>query len=57
MFAILLGFLAKFSAIVKSIPSGVLGGVTLVLYSLIVITGIRIWVVNRIDFNGMYIIL
>ncbi|KAG2195838.1 hypothetical protein INT47_012379 [Mucor saturninus] len=51
IFAVLLGFFAKFSAIVKSIPSGVLGGVTLVLYSLIVITGIRIWVVNKIDFN------
>lgn len=48
-----MGFLAKFSAIVKSIPEGVLGGVTLILYSLIVVTGIRIWVVNKIDFNGM----
>lgn len=48
----LLGFFAKFSAIVKSIPQGVLGGVTIILYTLIAITGIRIWVVNKVDFNG-----
>lgn len=52
IFAMLLGFFAKFSAIVKSIPDGVLGGITLILYSLIAMTGVRIWVVNKIDFNG-----
>ncbi|KAF1804953.1 Xanthine/uracil/vitamin C permease, partial [Mucor lusitanicus] len=51
VFAMLLGFFAKFSAIVKSIPQGVLGGVTIILYTLIAITGIRIWVVNKVDFN------
>ncbi|GAA5805213.1 hypothetical protein HPULCUR_010727 [Helicostylum pulchrum] len=50
--AMLLGFFAKFSAIVKSMPAGVLGGVTLILYSLITITGVKIWVDNRVDFNG-----
>ncbi|KAI8085396.1 Xanthine/uracil/vitamin C permease [Thamnidium elegans] len=49
--AMLLGFFAKFSAIVGSIPAGVLGGVTLILYSLITITGIKIWVDNKVDFN------
>lgn len=52
VFAMLLGFFAKFSAIVKSIPQGVLGGVTIILYTLITITGVRIWVVNKVDFNG-----
>ncbi|CAO3619601.1 unnamed protein product [Mucor fragilis] len=51
VFAMLLGFFAKFSAIVKSIPQGVLGGVTIILYTLITITGVRIWVVNKVDFN------
>ncbi|GAN06300.1 pyrimidine permease [Mucor ambiguus] len=51
VFAMLLGFFAKFSAIVKSIPHGVLGGVTAILYTLIAITGVRIWVVNKVDFN------
>ncbi|KAI8638068.1 permease family-domain-containing protein [Parasitella parasitica] len=51
VFAMLLGFFAKFSAIVKSIPQGVLGGVTIILYTLIAVTGIRIWVVNKVDFN------
>lgn len=50
--AMLLGFFAKFSAIVRSIPAGVLGGVTLILYSLITVTGVKIWVDNRVDFNG-----
>lgn len=50
----LLGFFAKFSAIVKSIPQGVLGGVTIILYTLIAITGVRIWVVNKVDFNGIW---
>ncbi|KAL7311870.1 hypothetical protein PS15m_009583 [Mucor circinelloides] len=53
-FAMLLGFFAKFSAIVKSIPQGVLGGVTIILYTLIAITGVRIWVVNKVDFNGIW---
>ncbi|KAI8145516.1 permease family-domain-containing protein [Fennellomyces sp. T-0311] len=49
--AILLGFIAKFGAVVRSIPDGVFGGTTVVLYSLIAVTGIRVWVVNRVDFN------
>ncbi|KAI9323591.1 permease family-domain-containing protein [Dichotomocladium elegans] len=49
--AIILGFIAKFGAVVRSIPKGVFGGTTFVLYSLIAITGFRIWVVNRIDFT------
>ena len=50
--AIILGFISKFGAVVRSIPDGVFGGTTLVLYSLIAITGIRVWVVNKIDFSG-----
>lgn len=50
--AIILGFIAKFGAVVRSIPNGVFGGIAFVLYSLIAMTGIRIWVINRIDFTG-----
>lgn len=50
--AIILGCIAKFGAVVRSIPNGVFGGIAFVLYSLIAITGIRIWVMNRIDFTG-----
>ncbi|KAI9263340.1 permease family-domain-containing protein [Phascolomyces articulosus] len=49
--AIILGFISKFGAVVRSIPDGVFGGTTLVLYSLIAITGIRVWVVNKVDFS------
>lgn len=52
----LLGFFGKFSAIVRTIPAGVLGGVTLILYALIAITGIKIWVDNKVNFSGKYII-
>ncbi|KAI8375363.1 Xanthine/uracil/vitamin C permease [Choanephora cucurbitarum] len=52
LFAILLGFFAKFNAVVRSIPDGVLAGVMFVLYALIAMTGIRIWVTSRIDFNS-----
>ena len=50
--AILLGLSPKFGAIVQSIPLGVLGGVTTVLFGLIAATGARIWVANRVDFTN-----
>ncbi|ORY99377.1 uracil-xanthine permease [Syncephalastrum racemosum] len=49
--AIILGLITKFGAVIRSIPNGVFGGTTFVLYSLIAITGIRIWVVNQINFT------
>ncbi len=50
-FAILLGFLPKFGALVNTIPSGVLGGVTTALYGLIGVIGVKIWIDNRVDFS------
>src|SRR5699024_4450626 len=41
----------KFGALIHSIPDGVLGGVSTVLFGLIAITGARIWVENRVDFS------
>ncbi|MGB3327975.1 MAG: solute carrier family 23 protein, partial [Thermomicrobiales bacterium] len=49
--AILLGFIPKFGALIGSIPLGVLGGVSTVLFGLIAITGVRIWVENQVDFS------
>lgn len=49
--AILLGFVPKFGALIHSIPLGVLGGVSTVLFGLIVATGVRIWVENQVDFS------
>ncbi len=49
--AIVLGFSPKFGALIQSIPTGVLGGVTTVLFGLIAATGVRIWVENRVDFS------
>jgi putative pyrimidine permease RutG len=51
LFAILLGLSPKFGALIQSIPLGVLGGVTTVLFGLIAATGARIWVENRVDFS------
>ena len=49
--AIVLGFVPKFGALIHSIPLGVLGGVSTVLFGLIAATGVRIWVENRVDFS------
>ena len=49
--AVLLGFIPKFGALIGSIPNAVLGGVSTVLFGLIAITGVRIWVENRVDFS------
>ncbi len=49
--AILLGFCPKFGALIGTIPSGVLGGLAIVLFGLIAATGGRIWAENRVDFS------
>ncbi len=50
--AILLAMIPKFGALIVSIPIGVLGGVTVVLYGLIAVLGGRIWVENHVDFKS-----
>ena len=49
--AILLSLSPKFGALVNTIPAGVLGGVTVALYGLIGIVGVKIWIDNRVDFS------
>lgn len=50
--AIALAFIPKFGALIFTIPSGVLGGATMVLYGLIGMLGIRIWQDNKVNFNN-----
>ncbi|QPK78351.1 purine/pyrimidine permease [Corynebacterium lizhenjunii] len=50
--AIALAFIPKFGALIFTIPSGVLGGATMVLYGLIGMLGVRIWIDNRVNFNN-----
>lgn len=51
LIALLLGFSPKFGAVIQTIPGPVLGGVSIVVFGLIAVTGARIWVVNRVDFS------
>ncbi|MGW0889779.1 uracil-xanthine permease family protein [Saccharopolyspora gloriosae] len=44
------GLCPKFGAVVAAIPGGVLGGITVVLYGMVGLLGVKIWVQNRVDF-------
>ena len=51
IFAISLGFMGKFTALVSTIPNCVLGGVSLLLYGFIAVNGLKVLVENKVDFN------
>jgi len=51
IFAIILGFLGKFTALVQTIPSPVLGGVSLLLYGFIAVNGLKVLIQNHTDFT------
>lgn len=51
IFALLLSFSPKVGEIINTIPAGVLGGVTVALYGLIGLIGIKIWIDNKVDFS------
>jgi xanthine/uracil permease len=50
--AVLLSFSPKFAALLATIPPGVLGGATLVLYGVIGLIGVRVWMDNRVDLTN-----
>lgn len=52
IFAIIIGFLGKFTAIVSTIPSAVLGGVSLLLYGFIAVNGLKVLIKNQVDFEN-----
>lgn len=51
IFAILLSFSGKFSAIIAFIPEPVMGGVSLLLFGVIAASGLRIFVEQKVDFS------
>ncbi|NUO36140.1 MAG: nitrate reductase [Dermatophilaceae bacterium] len=50
--AIVFGLSPKFGALVSSVPGGVLGGITVVLYGMIGLLGAKIWKENGVDFGN-----
>ena len=50
-FALILSLCPKFGAIINTIPAGVLGGVTTLLYGMIGTSGLRILVDNHVDYS------
>ena len=50
LFALILSLCPEFGAVINTIPEGVLGGVTTLLYGMIGMLGVRIWVENKVDF-------
>lgn len=51
VFAIILSFFPKFSALINTIPPAIIGGVSLILYGMISSVGIRNVVENHVDFT------
>ena len=49
--SIIIGFLGKFTAIAKTIPNAVLGGVSLLLYGFIAVNGLKVLIKNQVDFE------
>ena len=50
--AIILGFFTKFTALISTIPTAVLGGVSLLLYGFISVNGLKVLIQNQVDFNN-----
>ncbi len=50
--ALVFGLSPKFGALVASVPGGVLGGITVVLYGMIGLLGAKIWKENGVDFGN-----
>lgn len=51
IFAILFGFCGKVAALLSSIPTPVMGGVSILLFGIIASSGLRMLVENKIDFS------
>ena len=51
VFAVLLSFLPKFGAVIETIPSAIIGGVSFMLYGMISAIGVRNVVENKVDFT------
>ena len=51
--AIALSFLGKFTALISTIPSAVLGGMSILLYGVIASNGLKVLIKERVDFGQM----
>lgn len=51
IFAIFFSFIGKLSALIESIPSPVIGGISFLLFGVIASSGLRVMIENKIDFN------
>lgn len=56
-FAIVLGFSPKMGALIGAIPAPILAGVSIIVFGLIAVSGVKIWVDNRVDFSKNYNLL
>ena len=52
VFAIVLSFSPKFEAVINTIPAGIIGGISFVLYGMISAIGVRNVVENQVDFTN-----
>ena len=57
VFAILLSFIAKFGAVIRTIPQSVMGGISLILFSMIAIVGFKTIKREKVEFNIFNIIV
>ena len=57
IFAILLSFVAKFGAAIRTIPQPVMGGISLMLFSMIAIVGVKTIKREKVEFNICNIIV
>ena len=52
LYAVVLSFSPKFAAVINSIPTAIIGGVSFILYGMISAIGVRNVVENRVDFTN-----
>ena len=57
VFAIILSFVDKFGAVVRTIPSAVMGGISIMLFSMIAIIGVKTIKNEKVKFNAKNIII
>ena len=50
--ALVLGFSPKFGAVIMTIPGPILGGVSIVVFGLIAVAGMRIWINQHVDLTN-----
>jgi uracil permease len=51
IFALILGFIGKITALINTIPQPVMGGVSILLFGIIASSGLRMLIDNKVDFS------